>query len=95
MAARSCNLLVSGCVHERQQSVSLQVKRQLSWSGSGTTRRGGNGRQLSKCIQSLQIWGEEALEFQEKLLNSSGLGDETYFPDSASHKSRSCNVCSK
>jgi hypothetical protein len=31
----------------------------------------------------LQIWGEEALQFQEKLLNSSGLGDETYFPDSA------------
>ena len=30
-----------------------------------------------------KIWGEEALEFQEKLLNSSGLGDETYFPDSA------------
>ena len=30
-----------------------------------------------------QIWGEEALQFQEKLLNSSGLGDETYFPDSA------------
>ena len=29
-----------------------------------------------------QIWGEEALQFQEKLLNSSGLGDETYFPDS-------------
>jgi len=30
-----------------------------------------------------KIWGEEALDFQEKLLNSSGLGDETYFPDSA------------
>lgn len=30
----------------------------------------------------VQIWGEEALQFQEKLLNSSGLGDETYFPDS-------------
>ena len=30
----------------------------------------------------MQIWGEEALQFQEKLLNSSGLGDETYFPDS-------------
>lgn len=29
-----------------------------------------------------KIWGEEALQFQEKLLNSSGLGDETYFPDS-------------
>lgn len=29
-----------------------------------------------------KIWGEEALDFQEKLLNSSGLGDETYFPDS-------------
>ena len=35
------------------------------------------------CIDLLQIWGEEALQFQEKLLNSSGLGDETYFPDSA------------
>ena len=31
---------------------------------------------------AMQIWGEEALQFQEKLLNSSGLGDETYFPDS-------------
>ena len=30
----------------------------------------------------MQIWGEEALQFQEKLLGSSGLGDETYFPDS-------------
>ena len=29
-----------------------------------------------------QLWGPEALEFQEKLLASSGLGDETYFPDS-------------
>lgn len=35
-----------------------------------------------QCVGNLQIWGEEALQFQEKLLNSSGLGDETYFPDS-------------
>jgi hypothetical protein len=43
-------------------------------------RRGSPGA----CLFWLaQIWGEEALQFQEKLLNSSGLGDETYFPDSA------------
>ena len=37
---------------------------------------------LSSVNGCWQIWGEEALQFQEKLLNSSGLGDETYFPDS-------------
>ena len=37
---------------------------------------------LSIVNDCWQIWGEEALQFQEKLLNSSGLGDETYFPDS-------------
>ncbi len=40
-------------------------------------------------LLNLQIWGEEALQFQEKLLNSSGLGDETYFPDSEAPHVRS------
>ena len=41
-----------------------------------------------------QIWGEEALQFQEKLLNSSGLGDETYFPDSEALRVHSPCACS-
>ena len=45
------------------------------------------------CMVTLQIWGEEALQFQEKLLNSSGLGDETYFPDSKIPHHSGIRIC--
>ena len=69
----------------------------MSLGSSGTLLRW-QARGVSKCqarrmkvsrenyvrgARMRKIWGEEALDFQEKLLNSSGLGDETYFPDSA------------
>lgn len=32
--------------------------------------------------RSRGVWGEESLAFMERLLQSSGLGDETYLPES-------------
>ena len=31
-------------------------------------------------VGSFQLWKKDEIEFQERLLDSSGLGDETYLP---------------
>ena len=59
----------------------------LRWQAVGVSRRPACRMKVSRenyvrGARMRKIWGEEALDFQEKLLNSSGLGDETYFPDS-------------
>ena len=42
----------------------------------------GKSRPADESTRFWQVWGDESLAFMERLLQSSGLGDETYLPES-------------
>lgn len=62
----------------------MQLCQHVCDPDSVTARRAGLSRDLGTWLRLpvvLQMFDERALDFQEKILDRSGLGDDTYLPD--------------